>query len=267
MGGVNGGKVVAIADNYITGTVMGIPVIKPEDIPNIDYDYVCIATQMVSSAISQLLSIGVDYYRICTTYLINEGIGAREIFLRHFSREVENKKIQGNVAEAGVLRGDFAAIINECFPNRSLYLFDTFTGFDKRDEEKERLKAENPIQNYSYYENTTESIVMSKMKYPDNVQCIRGYVPESLPEVDDVFCFVNLDMDLYQPTKEALRWFYPRINAGGGILVHDFYNDRMFPNLKESVIEFCRENKNIDYYPIGDGMSVFIPKLDEIKDF
>jgi hypothetical protein len=43
-------------------------------------------------------------------------------------------------------------------------------------------------------------------------------------------------------------------------LVHDFYNDKAYPNLKYAVMEFCKENGNLNYFPIGDEMSVFIPK-------
>ena len=45
---------------------------------------------------------------------------------------------KGECAEAGVFEGDFAKWINQYFPDRKLYLFDTFEGFDMRDIEKEK---------------------------------------------------------------------------------------------------------------------------------
>ena len=45
------------------------------------------------------------------------------------SYEIRDRKILGSVAEVGVYKGDFAKYINYFFPDRKLYLFDTFEGF------------------------------------------------------------------------------------------------------------------------------------------
>ena len=36
------------------------------------------------------------------------------------------------------------------------------------------------------------------------------------------FSFVHLDMDLYEGTLGALRFFWPRMNPGGILLCHDY---------------------------------------------
>lgn len=46
---------------------------------------------------------------------------------------IQKRKVKGECAEVGVFRGAFAKLINESFPDRKLYLFDTFEGFDERD--------------------------------------------------------------------------------------------------------------------------------------
>ena len=33
---------------------------------------------------------------------------------------------------------------------------------------------------------------------------------------------MHLDVDLYQPTRDALEFFYSRVNAGGMFLIHDY---------------------------------------------
>jgi len=63
-------------------------------------------------------------------------------FIRHktlelCAYEIHRKNIVGNVAELGVYKGNFAAKINQLFPNRKLYLFDTFKGFDNRNIQSE----------------------------------------------------------------------------------------------------------------------------------
>src|SRR3989344_5317525 len=41
------------------------------------------------------------------------------------ARKILSHEVDGSVAELGVYRGEFATQINECFPDKKLYLFDT----------------------------------------------------------------------------------------------------------------------------------------------
>ncbi|MBR4209498.1 MAG: hypothetical protein IKQ96_04675, partial [Lachnospiraceae bacterium] len=61
-----------------------------------------------------------DYVRIKTLELI--------------ARRLAN--VPGAVAELGVYRGQFASCMNRLFPERTLYLFDTFEGFDPEELER-----------------------------------------------------------------------------------------------------------------------------------
>lgn len=135
-------------------------------------------------------------------------------WLKDFAGLVNERGLAGNVAEVGVYKGSFAAKINEYFPDRKLYLFDTFSGFDARDTTVEG----GLLPAYTEYDfsDTSVEAVLGKMPHPG--QCIvrQGYFPDSAAGVDDTFCFVNLDMDLYQPTLAGLRFFYPKMIRGGG---------------------------------------------------
>lgn len=128
---------------------------------------------------------------------------------------------EGNVAECGVYRGEFAYYINKYFKERILYLFDTFEGFDKND-----VSAELELNNYAFnsgsfakgdlFKGTDEDIVMHRMPFPDRCVIKKGYFPNSVKGMEDTFCFVNLDMDLYKPMFSALEYFYDRMAGGGG---------------------------------------------------
>ncbi len=51
-----------------------------------------------------------------------------------------------------------------------------------------------------------------------------GFIPEILPEMADCrFCFVHLNVDQYQPTLDALRFLWPRMEVGGVIMCHDWF--------------------------------------------
>jgi O-methyltransferase len=106
----------------------------------------------------------------------NEYIRASSLEL--IANEIHDNNIEGSVAELGVYRGDFAKIINVAFPDRKLYLFDTFEGFDKRDIEFD-LKN-----NYSRgdqdFSKTSVELVLNKMKYKENCIVRKGYFPETI---------------------------------------------------------------------------------------
>jgi O-methyltransferase len=183
----------------------------------------------------------------------------RNVWLNSFAKLVYERKILGNVAEVGVFRGDFAKNINAVFPDRTLYLFDTFEGFPALDVEKEPLASNSKP---GYYDATSEELVLSKLPHRNNVVVGKGYFPETasgVPE-DERFCFVNLDLDLYQPTLAGLNFFHDKMSAGGVILIHDYFGID-FPNVKTAVTDFEKEiGAPLKLFPIGDDLSIGIIK-------
>jgi O-methyltransferase len=168
--------------------------------------------------------------------------------LELLANEIYEKKITGNVAELGVYRGDFAKIINEAFPDKKLYLFDTFEGFDKRDvnyEVKEKFSEGNED-----FSNTSVELVLNKMKIKENCIIKKGFFPETADGVNDIFAFVSIDCDLYAPVYNGLNYFYEKINNGGYIMLHD-YNNKHYKGVKEALKKFYEE-KRVAYFPLCD---------------
>lgn len=190
--------------------------------------------------------------------------------LRLHAREIEARKIPGDVAELGVYQGAFAAEINRLFPERRLWLFDTFEGFHARDLAIEAERTGVKTQRRSFADTTIE-LVRSRLPHPEMARFVQGYFPESLKGLDfmeasenDVmqvsgnvtaacesqceescepcFALVSLDPDLYEPTLEGLRYFYPRLAPGGRILIHD-YTSCQFEGVKMAVDEYCRAHE------------------------
>lgn len=165
--------------------------------------------------------------------------------------EIYDNKTVGSVAELGVFRGDFAAKINLAFPDRKLYLFDTFEGFDKRDIAVDNQKAYSKgDQDFS---KTSVDVVLKKLLYPQNSLIRKGFFPESIQveDLQETFAFVSIDTDLYQPIFEGLTFFYPRLSQGGYIFIHDYNND-VYKGAKKAVRDFCQKN-SIPYCPMTDG--------------
>ena len=164
------------------------------------------------------------------------------------------------VAEGGVFQGEFAKKINAYFPMHMLYLFDTFEGFDARDVrvEKERdFSASEEAQ----LNMTNQEMVLNKMLYQEKVVIRKGYFPGTAVGLESKkFGFVNLDFDLYNPTLEGLRFFYPRLVKGGCILIHDYYN-AWYKGVDAAVEKFEEEYGKVIKFPIGDDCSLGIIKL------
>jgi O-methyltransferase len=95
---------------------------------------------------------------------------------------------------------------------------------------------------------------------PHRDKCIvrQGYFPETAVDTEEQFAFVSIDVDLYQPIYEGLKFFYPRLVKGGYLFVHD-YNHQKFQGAAAAVRRFSDEFA-ATYLPIPDtaGSAVFI---------
>jgi len=148
----------------------------------------------------------------------------------------------------GVYRGNFARKINEAFPDRKLYLFDTFEGFAAKDAGVDREKGlSSGEQDFS---ETSARFVLKRMPHPENCIVRKGIFPDTAAGVEAAFVFVSIDADLFRPTYEGLKFFYPRVVSGGYIFAHD-YNNIRYKGVAEAVREFCTEN-DIRYFPLCD---------------
>lgn len=249
---------IDIDKNKIGKKLNGIPIISENEIVNYSFDYIIIAN-MYKSEITEIL---INKYSVPSQKILDiyqEGlIDVRLGTLKALCQEIKEKNVAGSVAELGVYRGEFAKHINYFFDDRSLYLFDTFSGFDERDIIiEEKLQFSNSSE--GEYCNESIQLVLNKMSYKQNCIIKKVYFPESAVDVDDVFCFVSIDVDLYQPIYEGLIYFYDRLVKGGYIMVHD-YNSTRFDGVKKAVRQFAEE-KGINYYPVMDlGGSVILCK-------
>jgi len=193
-----------------------------------------------NSSFKQELAYNLDFVRYTTLELC--------------ANEIKANNINGNVAELGVYKGEFAKRLNQLFPDKKLYLFDTFEGFNAQDINTEKQKSfSSGEQDFS---DTSVELVLNKMKYPHNCIVKKGYFPESAIGVDDKFCFVSIDADLYEPILSGLQFFYPKLESKGYIFVHDFNND-LYKGAKKAVIDFCNTN-NVGYLPISDSCGTAI---------
>lgn len=160
--------------------------------------------------------------------------------------EIISNNVQGSLAELGVYQGELAKYINKTFPDRELHLFDTFEGFCESDVEIEKSKkftSDEWFEDWNNFKNTSLELVMNKMTYPEKCVVHKGFFPDTIPSEEINYAFVSLDCDLYEPILEGLRYFYPRLNNGGYLFIHDYNQTNYLRGVKQAVHDYENEIK------------------------
>jgi len=220
----------------------GVPVVPPEAIPDMAPDAVFISmlnADACASVRERLEAMSVTA-RIVTAPELRRTFDLRLATLRMIASEVRERGIGGAVAELGVYQGAFAAEMNRLFPERSLYLFDTFSGFDDRDVAVEGERRFSRAETGNFADTSVEA-VRARLPHPERAVFRVGYFPETAEGLEDTFAVVSLDADLFKPLLGGLRYFHPRMTRGGYIVVHDYNNGR-FAGAKHAVRQFCEES-------------------------
>jgi O-methyltransferase len=162
--------------------------------------------------------------------------------------------LTGDVAECGVYTGAsayFMALASvRCGARRDLHLFDSFAG----------LSPPAAVDG-SYWQAgdlaCTEETARQNLAEFANVLIYPGWIPSRFSAVADRrFCFVHIDVDIYQPTRDSLAFFFPRLQPGG-MLVCDDYGFDSCPGARRAMDEFFADRpERIIHLPTGQGLVI-----------
>lgn len=169
------------------------------------------------------------------------------------------KQLEGDFVECGVYKARYA-MSNiyytdfQSLKDRKYYLFDTFCGLDP-----ELSSQEEYVSYKDAYPDCYDFVVDSFKEYP-NVVIIKGPVPETLSRVDiKKVAYLSIDMNCVLPEVEALKFFWPKLEAGG-IVILDDYAQPGHENQKKAMDNFALSvGVKVLPLPTGQGMIIKPP--------
>ncbi|MFJ5487135.1 TylF/MycF/NovP-related O-methyltransferase [Hansschlegelia beijingensis] len=184
-----------------------------------------------------------DYFNLALKRGI-EGIPDERCFvLQNVVRGLRH--VPGDVAECGLRFGKSTAFMLAADEAKRTYcLFDSFEGLSAP-------QAEDALSDTgkAYWDQADLSVPEDRVRanlagFPDKTLLFfKGWIPERFPEVADrTFALLHVDVDLYQPTRDALEFFWPRL-APGGMVVCDDYGSRKCPGAKRAFDEFFADGR------------------------
>lgn len=170
----------------------------------------CAALEIVKEIYAQQRSLFAILFRGATPVLFSPG---ELLTLYHQARVMRDHG--GAFAEVGAFRGDSAEVACRAKGNTPFYVFEAFAGLPGAGTQDRRFAS-------GMFTSSEAALRERLARYPTTT-IIAGYFPETAaPIADETFSYVHLDVDLYETTKAALAFFYPRTRPGGRIISHDY---------------------------------------------
>ena len=160
----------------------------------------------------------------------------RRFTLQQFAQS--SASLRGSTAECGVYTGVTSAIICESLKHtynadEFHYGFDSFAG----------LPAPGPNDGAWKEGHLASPLEVAARHVAEFKFCklITGWIPDSLECVAGrPFRLVHIDLDLAEPTLQALEFFYPRV-IPFGVLVFDDYGFHSCPGARDAVDQFLAD--------------------------
>jgi O-methyltransferase len=168
------------------------------------------------------------------------------------------RRVPGDVAECGVRFAKSTAFMLEADGGkRNYHLFDSFEGLSRPVAQDRLVERDAPYWKAGDM-TAPEEIARRNLASFDNVHFYRGWIPDRFPEVADrSFALAHIDVDLYQPTRDSIEFFWPRL-LPGGVLVCDDYGSVKCPGSRAAMDEFFNDLPGASMVEIPTGQAVVL---------
>ncbi len=155
----------------------------------------------------------------------------------------------GDFCEIGCYRGYTTVWLNRHLdaiaPARRYWAIDTFGGFVPADVAHERsARGKDSVEDGR----ALDKFTVNSQRWFDRTMTLNGItrvtshaaaVQDFAFPADARFCFVLLDVDLYQPTRVALEKLWPLLSPGGVVVIDDCHAGHVYDGSRQALEEFC----------------------------
>lgn len=186
-------------------------------------------------------------------------------FLRH------SLDLDGDAVECGSFRGlssyvfcNYIRLANPDFTGAGYHIFDSFQGLSRPSPEdfianQEYGAVGHPCLPAGAFHGSLETVKTTLREYPQ-IEYHVGWIPQSFAGLTEgKYKFVHLDLDLYDPIKGAVEYFYPRM-VKGGVIVIDEYGFPRWPGAQKAVDELCHRHHITTPVALTTGNGALIKK-------
>jgi len=159
--------------------------------------------------------------------------------------------VTGDLIETGVWRGGAAILMRAILKvygdtSRRVWAADSFQGQPRPDPRKYPLDEGDGFWRLDLMKVSLEEVRANFRRYgllDGQVHFLEGWFRDTLPSAPiDRLAVLRLDGDLYESTMEALQALYPRLSAGGYVIVDDY----VLPACRAAVEDFRAEHDIVE---------------------
>jgi len=173
--------------------------------------------------------------------------------------------VAGDVCEVGCYRGLSAYVIASTLRKMGkrvrFHLCDSFAGLSEFStvDRSAFHDMDQPEKRQKYI--CSLEVVQKNLQDFDFIEYHQGWIPEPFRALTDrQFCFVHIDVDLYQPTRESFEFFYPRLTPHG-VMVFDDYGSVKFPGARQAIDECLGRVDDAFFLALPAGQAFLIKLL------
>ena len=165
--------------------------------------------------------------------------------------------VMGDTVECGSYKGAGSYLICKLNlktnANRLHHIFDSFEGVS------EPSNCDGSYWKKGLMATTETELIENLHDFDGHFKTYKGWIPERFSEVAHLkFAFIHIDVDLFEPTRDSLSFFYDRLQPGG-VLLCDDYGFTTCPGATRAVDEFL-SNKPEHMFAFASGGGFFIKK-------
>jgi len=163
----------------------------------------------------------------------------RKYFLQQLIKLTKN--IKGDTVELGVYFGASSELILQAIgqTEKKHHMFDSWQGISQPDLEDGTYWEKGSLNSSLFFCKNNLSA------FKENIKIFyEGWIPDTFQNISDdlSISFVHFDLDLHQPTKDGLCFFYDKLSSGG-IMLFDDYTFTSCPGVKKAVDDFFADKE------------------------